>query len=46
MVMGNSAGQVHVSLSKKEIMRLQAAGEDMILKHKRKEGGLEGEQTT
>ena len=42
--MGNTPGQVHVSLSKEESQRLKAAGED-ILKHKRKGGGLEGAQT-
>ena len=41
---GNTPGQVHVSLSKEEIKRLKAAGED-ILRHKREEGGLKGAQT-
>ena len=41
---GNTPGQVHVSLSKEEIKKLKAAGED-ILRHKRDEGGLKGAQT-
>ena len=44
VTMGNTPGQVHVSLSKEETKRLKAAGED-ILKHKRDEGGYKGAQT-